>query len=52
MQNVRFFCHYVSERPETEVPDPYYGGADGFNDVLDIVENGCKGLLAEIAATL
>src|SRR5262245_49365972 len=29
----------------TEVPDPYYGGPEGFNEVLDIVEDGCLGLL-------
>lgn len=27
------------------VPDPYYGGADGFNDVLDLLEDACDGLL-------
>ena len=31
-----------------EVPDPYYGGADGFEDVLDICLAGCAGLLAHI----
>jgi protein-tyrosine phosphatase len=32
------------------VPDPYYGGADGFGEVLDDVEAACRGLLAGIAA--
>jgi protein-tyrosine phosphatase len=31
---------------ELEVPDPYYGGADGFEDVLDLVVRACEGLLA------
>lgn len=32
-----------------EVPDPYYGGADGFEEVLDVVTRACEGLLeAEI----
>ncbi len=31
-----------------EVPDPYYGGADGFEDVLDICERACLGLAAHI----
>jgi protein-tyrosine phosphatase len=31
---------------ELEVPDPYYGGADGFEDVLDLVTRACEGLLA------
>jgi protein-tyrosine phosphatase len=33
-----------------DVPDPYYGGPRGFEDVHDIVERGCAGLLAHIAA--
>lgn len=31
-----------------EVPDPYYGAANGFDEVLDLVEAGCAGLLEEI----
>lgn len=31
-----------------EVPDPYYGGRDGFNTVLDLVEGACDGLLAHL----
>lgn len=31
-----------------DVPDPYYGGADGFERVLDLVEAGAAGLLADI----
>jgi protein-tyrosine phosphatase len=34
--------------PDLDVPDPYYGGPDGFEDVLDLVEAACRGLLAEI----
>lgn len=32
----------------TEVPDPYYGGPDGFDEVLDIVKDGCMGLLERL----
>ncbi|MBV7540848.1 low molecular weight protein-tyrosine-phosphatase [Acidovorax sp. sic0104] len=32
-----------------EVPDPYYGGADGFDHVLDVVEDGCGGLMRLLA---
>lgn len=32
-----------------EVPDPYYGGSRGFEDVLDIVIAGCTGLLEQTA---
>ncbi|MDQ7912772.1 low molecular weight protein-tyrosine-phosphatase [Pseudomonas sp. 102515] len=33
-----------------EVPDPYYGGAAGFERVLDLLEGACDGLVAEVAA--
>lgn len=32
----------------TEVPDPYYGGAQGFETVLDYIEDGLDGLLARL----
>jgi protein-tyrosine phosphatase len=35
--------------PDLDVPDPYYGGPNGFEDVLDQVEAACRGLLDEIA---
>jgi protein-tyrosine phosphatase len=34
---------------ELEVPDPYYGGPDGFEHVLDVVERACRGLLDHVA---
>ncbi len=33
---------------DLDVPDPYYGGDDGFEEVLDLVEAACAGLLDEI----
>lgn len=33
-----------------EVPDPYYGGSDGFERVLDLVEEGARGLLTCLRA--
>ena len=30
------------------VPDPYYGGAQGFENVLDILEDACEGLLISL----
>ena len=33
-----------------EVPDPYAGGADGFEDVLDICERACAGLVDHVRA--
>jgi protein-tyrosine phosphatase len=37
---------------EAEVPDPYYGGADGFEHVFDICEAGCRGLLDQLRKDL
>jgi protein-tyrosine phosphatase len=36
----------------SEVPDPYYGGAAGFDVVLDVCEAACRGLLAHLAEAL
>jgi protein-tyrosine phosphatase len=35
-----------------EVPDPYYGGPDGFEQVLDLIETAAKALLARVRAGL
>ena len=32
---------------DLDVPDPYYGGPDGFEHVLDVVERACRGLLEQ-----
>ncbi len=34
--------------PGASVPDPYYGGPDGFDQVLDLCLAGCRGLLAQL----
>ena len=34
-----------------DVPDPYYGGAQGFERVLDLVEERCRALLQDLKAT-
>ena len=36
--------------PDADVPDPYYGGAEGFETVIDICESACRGLLDSIRA--
>lgn len=42
---------FSSEEGHESVPDPYYGGADGFELVLDILEDACEGLLNEVKGT-
>lgn len=39
---------YCTRHRVQEVPDPYYGGPQGFEEVLDIVEDAAEGLLAEL----
>jgi len=39
------FCEFCEEHDEEDVPDPYYGGEEGFEIVLDLLEDGCSGLL-------
>ncbi len=39
-------------QPDAAVPDPYYGGEEGFEAVLDLVERGARGLLEEIEGRL
>jgi len=39
---------FSSEAGHDSVPDPYYGGSDGFELVLDILEDACEGLLNEV----
>lgn len=39
---------FVPELGLREIPDPYYGGAEGFETVLELTERACAGLLAHI----
>lgn len=39
------FCELCEDHEETEVPDPYYGGPEGFEKVLDLLEDGCSAFL-------
>lgn len=41
---LQLFLEYAG-MPGAEVPDPYYGGQRGFDQVLDLVEKACDGLL-------
>lgn len=45
---VRLFLEYAPELGRRDVPDPYYGGATGFEEVLDLVEQAGRGLLAAL----
>ncbi|VAW80380.1 Low molecular weight protein tyrosine phosphatase, partial [hydrothermal vent metagenome] len=47
-ERVRLLLDFAETDQSSDVPDPYYGGARGFERVLDLVESGGKGLLDEI----
>lgn len=47
---VRLFCDFCTEHDHEEVPDPYYGGAAGFELVLDLLEDGCAGIIRRFQA--
>jgi protein-tyrosine phosphatase len=49
---LRLFLDFAPAFGIREVPDPYYGGPDGFEIVLDMIEAACVGLLAEIRADI
>lgn len=48
LRNFCELCTGSSHEQFDEVPDPYYGGQDGFELVLDLLEDGCANLLAEL----
>lgn len=46
---IRAFCEFCTIHTEQEVPDPYYGGPEGFEKVLDLLEDGCTNVLRHIS---
>lgn len=49
---IRLLVDSCVEKEATHVPDPYYGGQQGFEEVADLVEDACAGLLEEIRREL
>ncbi|MDZ8055364.1 MAG: low molecular weight protein-tyrosine-phosphatase [Aulosira sp. ZfuVER01] len=45
---VYLMCDFCSQYSLKEVPDPYYGGAEGFDRVIDLLVDACDGLLQKI----
>lgn len=45
---VRLFLEFAPDATVSEVPDPYYGGPNGFEEVLDLVEAATHGLLQHL----
>ena len=51
-ERVRLFMEFAPDCGLDEVPDPYYGGPAGFEQVLDLVEEACRELVLEIKGRL
>ena len=47
-ERVRLFLEFSPQREPEEVPDPYYGGPNGFEEVLDLVEATARELLGYV----
>lgn len=47
-----FLKRFGANSDVTEVPDPYYGGEEGFQTVLDLIEAACDNLVVEIKQKL
>ncbi len=49
---VRLMCDFCTRHSLKEVPDPYYGGPEGFNQVIDLLLDACEGLLSYVKKEL
>ncbi len=47
-KKIRRMTDYCTRIPADHVPDPYYGGSEGFEYVIDILEDACAGLLTSL----
>jgi protein-tyrosine phosphatase len=45
-------AHLPEPHPDLDVPDPYYGGAEGFTDVLNMIERASDGLVTDLQRRL
>ncbi len=46
---IALFLNYAPERDEQNVPDPYYGGPNGFEHVFDLVEDAARGFYHSVS---
>jgi len=49
-ERVQLFLEFAPDAGTLEVADPYYGGPNGFEEVLDLIEAAARGLLRHLAA--
>jgi protein-tyrosine phosphatase len=49
---IKKMMDFATHHPHDQIPDPYYGGSEGFELVLDLLEDACQGLLEDIQKEL
>ena len=47
-EKIHLFLNFSNNTDKKEVPDPYYGGGNGFETVLDLIEDAADGLIAHL----
>ncbi len=47
-EKVKLLLEYDPKSPRREVPDPYYGGEDGFELVYQLVDQACEAMLKKL----
>jgi protein-tyrosine phosphatase len=47
-KKIHLMTDYLRHHTASHIPDPYYGGDEGFEHVLDLLEDACEGLLRDI----
>ena len=52
LNKIRLFLEFAEGRIETEIPDPYYGDAAGFERVLDLCEAGARGVIKHLGVNM
>ena len=53
LEKVYRFVEFCSKHPEwSYVPDPYYEGREGFELVLDLLEDGCEGVMQRVKSDM
>jgi protein-tyrosine phosphatase len=51
-ERIRLFMEFAPNATRLTVPDPYYGGEQGFEDVLDLLEEASIGLIEEVLSRM
>jgi protein-tyrosine phosphatase len=47
-EKIRLLCDFIPDSKVRDVPDPYYGGRDGFDRVIDMIEEAAESILEHL----